>query len=61
MNKLSENQIDNELIERDERKPVRKVLDDHVIPVGTAIVGGALGAASAVTGIKTNPRLKDVG
>lgn len=61
MNKLSENQIDKELIEQDDRKPVRKVLDDHVIPVGTAIVGGVLGAASAVTGLKVNPKLKDVG
>lgn len=60
MNKLSADEIDKELKDRDDRKPIRKVVDDKVIPAGSIIVGGALGAANALMNIKTAPKLHTV-
>ena len=60
MEKLSNEQIDNELKDRDDRKPLRKVIDDHVVPAVGLAAGAAIGAASTVTGFKVNPRLHDI-
>ena len=56
MDKLSEQQIDKELIDRDERKPVRKLVDDHIIPIGGLAVGGAAAAVGALGQLKTVDR-----
>lgn len=61
MEKLSQEKIDQELVERDERKPLRKVIDDHVIPAAGLAAGTIMGAAGTITGFKVNPRLHDVG
>ncbi|WP_394998654.1 hypothetical protein [Acinetobacter sp.] len=60
MNKLSEQEIDKELMDRDERKPVRKVVDDYVVPVGGAVVGGAAAAVGALTHLQTVDKRKTI-
>ena len=46
MVKLSAQEIDNALIDRDKRKPIRRLMDDAVIPA----VGAGLGAGAVTLG-----------
>jgi len=56
MNKLSAQELDNEVKEQDDRKPLRKIIDDTVKPIGGAVLGGALAAGAALGSIRENPR-----
>jgi hypothetical protein len=60
MNKLSEQEIDKELMDRDERKPVRKIVDDYVAPAATVVAGGAAAVAGAVTHLQTVDKRKTI-
>ena len=60
MNKLSEQEIDKELMDRDERKLVRKIIDDKVLPGAAMAVGGAAAAVSGIAGLQTTHKLRDV-
>jgi len=60
MEKLSKEDIDKELIDRDERKPLRKVIDDKVIPVGKVLAGGVIGTVGALANIKDAPKLHTI-
>lgn len=59
-NKLSAEELDKDLMDRDARKPFRKVVDDKVIPAGGMLLGGAAAAVSALGNLKQNPNLKEV-
>jgi hypothetical protein len=50
--KLSEGMIDSSLMDRDERKPVRKVVDDYVAPAAGAALGAGAAAVGAVSQLK---------
>jgi len=56
-NKLSEYEIDKDLMDRDKRKPIRKLVD-AVTPAAAMLLGGVAAAGSALANIKVNPRLK---
>lgn len=60
MEKLSAEQIDKELTDNDTRKPVRKIVDDAVIPAASVLAGGVIGTVNALGNIKTNQRLHKV-
>lgn len=55
------NDIDKSLIDRDERKPLRKTIDDKVIPVAGLAAGVGAAAVGAVANLKQVNRLKEVG
>lgn len=51
MNKLSEEQINQDIM-HDNRKPLRKIMDDKIIPVAGVTAGLAVGAVKALSQIK---------
>ena len=60
INKLSAQEIDKELMNRDERSPVRRIMDDRVIPVTQAVVGAGAAAVGALANLKTVDKNKTV-
>lgn len=60
INKLSEKEIDKELMDRDDRKPVRKVVDDYVAPATQFAVGAGAAVVGALGSLKTVDRSKTV-
>ena len=60
MNKLSEQEIDKELMNRDERKPLRKIVDDYVKPVATAVTGAGAAAIGALAHLETVDKRKTI-
>lgn len=61
MEKLSAQDIDKDLIDRDERKPVRKVVDDKLIPAAGVVLGGAAAGVGAIGSLTSEKKLKEVG
>ena len=51
--KLSAQEIDQELIDRDKRKPIRKLFDDKVLPVSKALIGAGAATVGAIASLKT--------
>jgi len=59
-NKLSEFTIDRTLAGRDEKKPIRKLVDTVAIPAAGVGLGAAASALSALKKIKRETKLYDV-
>jgi len=60
MNKLSAQEIDKELMNRDERGHVRRIMDDKVIPVTKAVVGVGAATVGALANLKVVNKNKEV-
>jgi hypothetical protein len=60
LNKLSEESLDEVLRNRDKRSTLRKVIDDKIIPVGGAAIGGLAAVAKALGNIKVVKRTTNV-
>ena len=60
LNKLSEESLDEVLRNRDKRSTLRKVIDDKIIPVGGAAIGGLAAVAKALGNIKVVKRTTKV-
>jgi hypothetical protein len=60
LNKLSEESLDEVLRNRDKRSTLRKVIDDKIIPVGGAAIGGLAAVAKALGNIKVIKRTTKV-
>lgn len=58
MVKLSNEEIDKSLIDRDERKPVRKIMDDKIIPAAGSILAAGGAAAGAIANIQVKNTYK---
>lgn len=53
IDKLSAEEIDKELMDRDERKIMRKIMDDKVIPVAKVVIGAGAATVGALANLKT--------
>ncbi len=52
--KLGQEDVDEE--DKNKKSPLRKVIDEAVIPAGTMAVGGTMAAMSAINNLKTTER-----
>lgn len=59
-NKLSAEDIDKDLMDRDERKPIRKIVDDKLIPIGGAVLGGAAAIAGSLGNVKAKSKIHTI-
>lgn len=59
-NKLSEYDVDNSLTNRNEKKPLRKLIDSVALPATGMGLGAAASAFSALKKIKRETKLYDV-
>lgn len=59
-NKLSESDIDSSLTNKDERKPIRKAIDNIAIPVAGIGLSAATSTLGALKKIKRETKLYDI-
>lgn len=59
-NKLSESEVDLSLTSKDERKPIRKVIDNIALPVAGVGLSAATSAMNALKKIKRETKLYDI-
>jgi hypothetical protein len=60
LNKLSEHQIDEMLRNKDEKSSLRKAIDEKIIPVGGAALGGLAAVAKALGNIKVEKKVTEI-
>lgn len=60
LNKLSEQNLDEILRNRDEKSTFRKTLDEKIIPAGAVALGGLASVAKALGNVKVVKKVTEV-